>query len=183
MDKIQAYSKLIATVLSPVIEKGRSILAPNDRDMYKIDEAIASLAPKETKVVRGYFGLDQEKVSTDSLARQFEVTTSRVYQIRKKAIRKLKHPRKINAFLRCVEDRRLKAVEEDNQALSEEISRLREIVGNAVHLLYPLVRHSDSTSDALIDFEKDLKTYLAEKEKTTLEFEEDLKIYLKDKDS
>ncbi|MBI2388383.1 MAG: sigma-70 family RNA polymerase sigma factor [Deltaproteobacteria bacterium] len=57
-------------------------------------EALATLTPREEKVLRLRFGIDEKGDHTlEEVGQMFEVTRERVRQIEAKALRKLRHPR------------------------------------------------------------------------------------------
>jgi len=64
---------------------------------------LASLAPREERILRMRFGLGMNKDHTlEEVGRQFSVTRERIRQIEAKALRKLKHPtrsRVLRSFL------------------------------------------------------------------------------------
>jgi len=61
----------------------------------QIHKVLASLTPKEAKVLRKRFGIDEKKQHTmEELGREFGVTRERIRQIQNRAIAKLKHPKK-----------------------------------------------------------------------------------------
>ena len=64
---------------------------------------LASLTPREERIVRMRFGLGMNSDHTlEEVGQQFSVTRERIRQIEAKAIRKLKHPsrsRVLRAFL------------------------------------------------------------------------------------
>ena len=54
--------------------------------------ALNSLSPREAKVVRLYFGIDEDRPFTlDEIGKQFGLTRERVRQIKERAIRRLQH--------------------------------------------------------------------------------------------
>ena len=56
-------------------------------------EVLASLTPREAKVLRMRFGIDMNTDHTlEEVGRQFDVTRERIRQIEAKALRKLRHP-------------------------------------------------------------------------------------------
>jgi RNA polymerase primary sigma factor len=58
-----------------------------------VSEALANLTPREAKILRLRFGIDNGTESTlQELGEQFEVTRERIRQIESKALRKLRHP-------------------------------------------------------------------------------------------
>ena len=59
----------------------------------QINLALKSLTPREEKVIRLRFGLDDGRPRTlEEVGRQFNVTRERIRQIEAKALRKLRHP-------------------------------------------------------------------------------------------
>jgi RNA polymerase primary sigma factor len=57
-------------------------------------EALATLTPREEKVLRLRFGIDEKGDHTlEEVGQMFDVTRERVRQIEAKALRKLRHPR------------------------------------------------------------------------------------------
>ena len=66
-------------------------------------EILASLTPREAKVLRMRFGIEMSTDHTlEEVGKQFDVTRERIRQIEAKALRKLKHPsrsRKLRSFL------------------------------------------------------------------------------------
>jgi len=58
----------------------------------EIDRAISTLTPRESDVVRLYFGLNSKHPMTlEEIGEKFDLTRERVRQIKEKAIRRLKH--------------------------------------------------------------------------------------------
>ncbi len=58
----------------------------------EIGRAVSTLTPRETDVVRLYFGLDgQHPMTLEEIGEKFDLTRERVRQIKEKAIRRLKH--------------------------------------------------------------------------------------------
>ena len=72
--------------------------APQDVAAYtllreQLDEVMSTLTPREAKVLRLRFGLDDGKARTlEEVGREFDVTRERIRQIEAKALRKLRHP-------------------------------------------------------------------------------------------
>ncbi len=59
----------------------------------KINEVLATLTPREAKVIALRFGLDDGKPMTlEEVGKEFEVTRERIRQIEAKALRKIRHP-------------------------------------------------------------------------------------------
>ena len=60
---------------------------------------LASLTPREERIVRMRFGLGMNSDHTlEEVGQQFSVTRERIRQIEAKAIRKLKHPSRSRAL-------------------------------------------------------------------------------------
>jgi RNA polymerase primary sigma factor len=59
----------------------------------QLEEIIATLTPREAKVLRLRFGLEDGKARTlEEVGKEFQVTRERIRQIEAKALRKLRHP-------------------------------------------------------------------------------------------
>src|ERR1043165_997380 len=60
-------------------------------------QILASLTPREAKVLRMRFGIDMNTDHTlEEVGKQFDVTRERIRQIEAKALRKLRHPSRAN---------------------------------------------------------------------------------------
>jgi len=58
-----------------------------------VQEVVASLTPREQKVLILRFGLEDGRSRTlEEVGREFDVTRERIRQIEAKALRKLRHP-------------------------------------------------------------------------------------------
>ena len=58
-----------------------------------LEEVLHTLTPREEKVLRLRFGLDDGKTRTlEDVGKEFNVTRERIRQIEAKALRKLRHP-------------------------------------------------------------------------------------------
>ena len=72
--------------------------APQDAASYtllreQLEEVMKTLTPREAKVLRLRFGLDDGKARTlEEVGKEFDVTRERISQIEAKALRKLRHP-------------------------------------------------------------------------------------------
>lgn len=84
------------------------VLAPADAATFtmlreQLIEVLDSLTPREQKVLRLRFGLDDGRARTlEEVGKEFEVTRERIRQIEAKALRKLRHPsrsKKLKDFL------------------------------------------------------------------------------------
>ena len=82
--------------------------SPQDAASYtmlreQLEEVMKTLTPREAKVLRLRFGLDDGKARTlEEVGKQFNVTRERIRQIEAKALRKLRHPsrsKKLKDFL------------------------------------------------------------------------------------
>src|SRR5919112_1672077 len=82
-----------------------SVVASNLREI--TDEVLATLSPREEKVIKMRFGLGASgsEHTLEEVGQHFAVTRERIRQIEAKALRKLRHPsrsRKLKAFLESV---------------------------------------------------------------------------------
>ena len=72
--------------------------APDEAASYillkeQLEEVLETLTPREAKVLRLRFGLDDGRTRTlEEVGREFKVTRERIRQIEAKALRKLRHP-------------------------------------------------------------------------------------------
>ena len=72
--------------------------SPQDAASYtmlkeQLNDVMKTLTPREAKVLRLRFGLDDGKSRTlEEVGKQFNVTRERIRQIEAKALRKLRHP-------------------------------------------------------------------------------------------
>ena len=68
-----------------------------------IEEVMKTLTPREAKVLKLRFGLQDGRMRTlEEVGREFDVTRERIRQIEAKALRKLRHPsrsKKVKDFL------------------------------------------------------------------------------------
>lgn len=73
-----------------------------------VQEILASLTPREAKVLRMRFGIEMNTDHTlEEVGKQFDVTRERIRQIEAKALRKLRHPNraeKLHSFLESEEE-------------------------------------------------------------------------------
>ena len=61
----------------------------------KIDEVLNTLSPREARIIRLRFGLDNGRVYTlEEVGEKFGLTRERIRQIEGKALRQLRHPHK-----------------------------------------------------------------------------------------
>jgi len=116
--EIIKVSKLPISLESPVGEEensqlgdfieDRNALPPVDaatKQLLKeqIDEVLSTLTPREQRVLRLRFGLEDGRSRTlEEVGREFKVTRERIRQIEAKVLRKLRHPsrsRKLKDYL------------------------------------------------------------------------------------
>ena len=65
---------------------------PKPFSLYWNDEVLATLTPREEKIIRMYYKQDTFIVD---IAKHFKIDVERVQQIMDKALRKLKHPKRL----------------------------------------------------------------------------------------
>ena len=62
-----------------------------------LDEVLQTLTPREEKVIRLRYGLDDNHPRTlEEVGREFGVTRERIRQIEGKALKRLRHPSRLN---------------------------------------------------------------------------------------
>ena len=61
----------------------------------KVEEVLATLSPREARILRLRFGLDNGRTYTlEEVGQKFGLTRERIRQIEGKALRRLRHPRR-----------------------------------------------------------------------------------------
>ena len=85
-----------------ILNPADAVVASNLREI--TDEVLATLTPREEKVIKMRFGLETtgSEHTLEEVGQHFAVTRERIRQIEAKALRKLRHPsrsRKLKAFL------------------------------------------------------------------------------------
>ena len=61
----------------------------------EIREVLASLTPREAKILKMRFGIEERKDYTlEEVGQEFGITRERIRQIENKALRRLKHPKR-----------------------------------------------------------------------------------------
>ena len=89
-----------------ILNPADAVVASNLREI--TDEVLATLTPREEKVIKMRFGLGTtgSEHTLEEVGQHFAVTRERIRQIEAKALRKLRHPsrsRKLKAFLETVQ--------------------------------------------------------------------------------
>ncbi len=89
-----------------ILNPSDAVVASNLREI--TDEVLATLTPREEKVIKMRFGLGTtgSEHTLEEVGQHFAVTRERIRQIEAKALRKLRHPsrsRKLKAFLETVQ--------------------------------------------------------------------------------
>lgn len=118
--------------LISMIQNGFVPCPLTEKDKGKINETIASLLSREAEVIRRYFGIDQQPKKMSEIAQGYGLSTTRIQQIRDKALRKLRHPSRGN-LLREIplywkdQERKIDKLQIKLQELEGEIARYKEI--------------------------------------------------------
>ena len=139
--EIQRMAQEPASLESPVGEEEDSSLgdfvadenaeAPGkaaDRAMVaqQINQALKSLTPREEKVIRLRFGLDDGRPRTlEEVGKEFNVTRERIRQIEAKALRKLRHPSRAKLLRWCAANEGM-----DGRAAVDFIDCVRSLVAD-----------------------------------------------------
>ena len=106
--EIQKIAQDPVSLETPIVEEDDSHLgdfiqdedspAPHDAAAYtllkaQLEDVMGTLTPREAKVLKLRFGLEDGKARTlEEVGREFDVTRERIRQIEAKALRKLRHP-------------------------------------------------------------------------------------------
>ncbi|MCB5230062.1 MAG: RNA polymerase sigma factor RpoD [Candidatus Cloacimonas sp.] len=91
------------STISPERMAERSILSK------VVDEALKTLTPREERVIRLRFGIDDGYHRTlEEVGNIFNVTRERIRQIEDKALRKLKHPTRSEGFMKIINNYNIK---------------------------------------------------------------------------
>ena len=71
----------------------------NEKDLAKnIKELLASLTPREAKVLRERFGVDfKDDSDLKEIGNQFDITREKIWKVERKALTKLRHQRSQNS--------------------------------------------------------------------------------------
>ena len=85
--------------------------AESDNLKQVVHEVLASLSPREAKVLMLRYGIDTNTEHTlEELGRQFVVTRERIRQIEAKALRKLRHPSRANKLRSFLDENNIKNI-------------------------------------------------------------------------
>lgn len=90
METVTPEVKLLGAIFG---EKLSKVIKLEDELKAAIEYALSTLTPKEQKVLRLRFGLEDGRSRTlQEVGKEFRVTRERIRQIEAKALRKLRHP-------------------------------------------------------------------------------------------
>lgn len=168
--KIKAPYNLLLKIFGEeeIISFGEDLRAYEKLASYALSNALTTLKPREEKILKLRYGIDDNQPRTlEETAQEFNLTRERIRQIEAKALRKLRHPSR---------SKRLRPFLEPTIRLSEDlyenyISDLKEVVYETVHfqlsssfgsireIYYPLLRQYYPVSCLLRYFES-VATYL-----------------------
>ena len=82
-------------VLSDDSQKAPDIDVMDESVRDQVADVLGSLDGREAEVLRLYFGLsDEEAMTLEEIGTRFRLTRERVRQIKEKALRRLRHPRR-----------------------------------------------------------------------------------------
>jgi RNA polymerase primary sigma factor len=82
-------------ILPDRTQKAPDIQVVEDSVRDQVEEVLDSLDDREAEVLRLYFGLiDEEPLTLEEIGVRFNLTRERVRQIKEKALRRLRHPRR-----------------------------------------------------------------------------------------
>ena len=82
-------------VLSDESQKAPDIDVMDESVRDQVEDVLGSLDARESEVLRLYFGLgDDEAMTLEEIGTRFSLTRERVRQIKEKALRRLRHPRR-----------------------------------------------------------------------------------------
>jgi RNA polymerase sigma factor (sigma-70 family) len=90
-----------------------------------VAEMLDSLTPREAKVLRMRFGIDTAAdMSLEEVGTCFGVTRERIRQIEAKAIRKLKHPQRIDILRQFISDEYIKTTADKAREIEQARKRI-----------------------------------------------------------
>lgn len=92
-----------ALQLLPEQPRPDEALETKERDAI-VNDVVDTLTPREARILRMRFGLGCPEHSLEEVAVKFDVTRERIRQIEAKAMRKLKHPQRLDILRPLVKD-------------------------------------------------------------------------------
>jgi len=118
--KVMKFSQSVTYLDNPIDEEDRKCIidtvqnedfpSPEDNVISEaikeyLDDALSSLLPREAEIIRLRFGLYDGKIHTlEQIGMKFGITRERIRQIEKKAINKLRHPKRCNKLADFLEN-------------------------------------------------------------------------------
>ncbi len=137
---------------APDVAAGRQLLKE------QVEDALASLSPRERRVIQLRFGLEDGRSRTlEEVGRDFNVTRERIRQIEAKALRKLRHPsrsRKLKDYLdrgpRYSTKEEALAAAAETHALRVQKRKRRELAVAAARDALRIMRLDSMTSAAAL---------------------------------
>ena len=131
---IQLYQDLKKDLFY-TIKSGALAISPTDTPtkVRLINESLESLRPTEEKIIRAHYGLDGGlKISDTELGSIFNLSKSRIGQIRKKAMKKLLHPSRMRMLRGFVTEGELFSKLVDYDFCLELSGKLDSIISESV---------------------------------------------------
>jgi RNA polymerase sigma factor (sigma-70 family) len=104
-ENVMSLQEAMAQKLLPSVEMECASMRGIDQDTQRtaIDRALRTLTPREEKVIKMHFGLDDGSEHTlKEVGKSFAVSGGRAGQIEAKALRKLRHPRRSRQLRACL---------------------------------------------------------------------------------
>ena len=87
---------LLVDVIPDITQVNPSIYLENLEYRNKIDKMLKTLTPREERIIKLRYGLEDNIIHTlDEIAKEFDITKERVRQLEVKAIRRLRHPSRL----------------------------------------------------------------------------------------
>lgn len=125
-----------------------------------MDHVIGTLTEREQKVINTIYGLDGDCPKTlDEAGELFNVTRSRIAQIRDKALRKLRIPRRFNIITHG-----LKSLEIEEKARKQAEASIKEEIQKRID-----ARAEELINDALINNAVDIFSFVANAKETDID--------------
>ncbi len=127
--------------------------APHDSAAYtllkeQLEEVMNTLTPREAKVLKLRFGLEDGKARTlEEVGREFDVTRERIRQIEAKALRKLRHPsrsKKLRDYQQLGREPSPEEIAAEMEMPVEKVMEIQKIAQDPVSLETPIGEEDDS---------------------------------------